>query len=146
MGRNTLKLDTSGFESMVRHLQELGGEVQKAVTDALQQSAETITEDTQDAVTAPNLPAGGKYSHGDTAASIVTPHVVWIGGVQAEVGVGFDYSKPGAGGFLISGTPRMRPDAALQQIYKRKTYMRNIQQDMCDVIEDYIADALRGGG
>lgn len=142
---NTLKLDTSGFEGMVRHLQELGGEVQKAVTDALQQAAETVTEDTQDAVRPPNLPAGGKYSHGDTAASIVTPQVVWIGGVQAEVGVGFDYSKPGAGGFLITGTPRMRPDDALQRIYKRKTYMRNLQQDMCDVVEDYIVDALRGG-
>lgn len=146
MGRNTLKLDTSAFDRMVSHLKDLGGDVQKAVTDALQQAAETITEDTQDAVTAPNLPRGGEYSHGDTAASIVAPKVIWIGGVQAEVGVGFDYSKPGAGGFLITGTPRMRPDTALQRIYKRKTYMRNIQQDLCDVVEDYIVDALEGGG
>jgi len=146
MGRNTLKLDTTGFEEMIRHLQELNGEVQKAVTDALQQAAETITDDTRDAVTAGNLPAGGKYSTGATAASIVTPRVIWIGGTQAEVGVGFDYSRPGAGGFLISGTPRMKPDAELQRIYKRKKYMRDIQQDMTDVVQDYIVDALRGGG
>jgi hypothetical protein len=143
---NTLKLDTSAFDRMVSHLRDISGDVRKAVTDALEQSGETITEDTQDAVSAGNLPAGGKYSYGNTAESIVSPKVTWVGGVQAEMGVGFDYSKPGAGGFLITGTPRMRPDMALKRIYKQKTYMRNIQQDMCDVVEDYIVDALRGGG
>ncbi len=144
MGRNTLKLDTSGFEDMIDRLKKLGGDVQKAVTDALEQAGETITEDTRDAVTAPNLPAGGKYSKGYTADSIIDPKVIWIGGTQAEMGVGFDYAKKGAGGFLITGTPRMRPDYALQKMYKQKTYMRKIQQDMIDVVEDYITDAMGG--
>ena len=60
-------------------------------------------------------------------------------------GVGFDYSKKGAGGFLISGTPRMRPDTELQRIYRRKKYMRDIQNDMAEVVQDYIAKALKGG-
>ena len=145
MGRNTLKLKTDGFERVIDHLKELDGDVQKAVTDAFEQSGETITEDTQDAVTSANLPAGGKYSTGETANSIISPKVTWIGGTHAEMGVGFDYSKPGAGGFLISGTPRMRPDAALQKIYKRKKYMNDIQQDMIDVVQDYIVAALKGG-
>ena len=145
MSRNTLKLDTSGFDSMINRLKKLGGDVQTAVTDALEQSGETITEDTRDAVSASNLPAGGQYSTGATADSIVEAKVMWIGGTLAEMGVGFDYAKKGAGGFLITGTPRMRPDYALQQIYKRKTYMRKIQQDMIDVVEDYIVDAMEGG-
>ena len=145
MGRNTLKLDTSGFESMIDRLKKLGGDVQKAVTDALEQAGETITEDTRDAVTASNLPAGGQYSTGATADSITDPKVTWIGGTQAEMGVGFDYAKKGAGGFLISGTPRMRPDYELQKMYTQKTYMRKIQQDMIDVVEDYITDAMGGG-
>lgn len=145
MGRNTLKLDTEGFERMIAHLTQLDGDVQTAVTDALEQSGDTITEDTQDAVTAANLPAGGEYSTGATADSIVSPSITWIGGTLAEMGVGFDYSKKGAGGFLISGTPRMRPDSALQKIYKRKKYMKQIQQDMIDVVQDYIVEALQGG-
>lgn len=145
MGRNTLKLKTDGFERMIAHLTQLDGDVQTAVTDALEQSGDTITEDTQDAVTAANLPAGGKYSSGDTADSIVTPKVTWVGGTLAEMGVGFDYAKKGAGGFLITGTPRMQPDHALQKIYKRKRYMNQIQQDMIDVVQDYIVDALKGG-
>lgn len=144
MGRNTLKFNTDGIDRMIDHLKELNGNVVKAVTDAMEQSGETITEDTQDAVRASNLPAGGKYSTGATRDSIVTPRVTWTGGTQAEMGVGFDYSKEGAGGFLITGTPRMRPDTELQRIYKRKRYMRNIQQDMIDVIEDYVVDALKG--
>ena len=60
------------------------------------------------------------------------------------MGVGFDYAKKGAGGFLISGTPRMRPDYELRKMYKQKTYMRKIQQDMIDVVEDYIVDAMGG--
>lgn len=143
---NTLKLDTSGFEELVRTLQSLDGNVQKAVTKALQDAAETVTTDTRDAVTAPNLPAGGKYSTGNTAASIVSPKVLWIGGVQAEAGVGFDYSKPGAGGFLITGTPKMKPDAALQRIYKKKSYMNLIKEIMIEDVQDCIAEALRGGG
>ena len=145
MSRNTLKFETAGLDRIIDHLKQLDGEVKTAVTDALEQSGETITDDTQDAVKEVNLPAGGKYSIGNTAKSIVTPKVIWIGGTQAEMGVGFDYAKKGAGGFLITGTPRMRPDDALQQIYKRKKYMRNIQQDMIDVVEDYIVDALKGG-
>lgn len=145
MGRNTLKLQTDGFERMIDHLKQLDGDVQTAVTDALEQSGETITEDTQDAVSESNLPAGGKYSIGNTADSIVSPKVTWVGGTLAEMGVGFDYAKKGAGGFLITGTPRMRPDTALQKIYKRKKYMNAIQQDMIDVVQDYIVDALKGG-
>lgn len=145
MGRNTLKLQTDGFERMIDHLKQLDGDVQTAVTDALEQSGETITEDTHDALSASNLPAGGQYSKGDTERSIVDPKVMWTGGTHAEMGVGFDYSKNGAGGFLISGTPRMQPDYALQKIYKRKKYMKDIQQDMIDVVQDYIVEALKGG-
>ena len=144
MGRNMLKLDTTGFDRLIDHLKELDGNVQEAVTDALEQAGETITEDTHDAVSPPNLPAGGKYSHGDTEASIVEPKVTWVG-TTAEMPVGFDFSKPGAGGWLITGTPKMRPDMALQKIYKRKKYMQEIQKDIAEVVQDYIADALRKG-
>lgn len=146
MGRNTLKLDTTGFEGMLNHLKEIGGDVQRATTEILQDFANAITDDTRAGVAKSELPAGGIYSTGKTEASIVTPKVVWIGGVQAEVGVGFDYAKPGAGGFLITGTPKMKPARWLHYMYRQKRYIRGLQEQMCEEIEDYIADALRGGG
>lgn len=141
--RNILRLDTSGFEELITKLDAVGGGVQKAVTDALLQAAETVRDDTVDAMAAVNLPAQGKYSTGDTMRSIVEPAVTWSGTV-AETPVGFDFSKPGAGGFLISGTPRMQPNPKLEEIYTRKRYMNALQQDMQDVITDYIIDKMEG--
>lgn len=142
MARNTLKLDTSGFEDMLLKLEHLGGDVRKAVTDALEQSAETIELDTKDAIQAANLPAQGKYSRGDTADSVIQgAQVTWDGNI-AWVPIGFDFSKPGAGGYLITGTPRMRPDYALLKMYKRKKYMQQIQNDMGEVIMDYILEQM----
>lgn len=144
MARNTLKLDTSGFTEMLRQLDGLGGNVQKAVEDALTQSAETIKEDTIAAIDASNLPARGKYSTGSTKESIVSDSRITWEGMIASVPVGFDFSIPGAGGFLITGTPRMQPDRKLNQMYKQKRYMNQIQKDMGEVILDYIVEAMEG--
>lgn len=142
--RNTLKLDFRGFEELITKLDGLNGDVKNAVTDALEQAGETIGEDTENAVEKANLPAGGEYSKGLTKKSIIkNPKVSWSG-TKAEIGVGFDYGKPGAGGFLITGTPRMKPDYELQKIYKRKKYTSAIQNDMANVINDYIDDIMGG--
>lgn len=141
--RNTLRLDLSGFEEMIVKLDALQGDVQKAVTDALQQVSETVHDDTVDAMQKSYLPRHGKYSTGRTAQTIAQPVVEWSG-TLAVAPVGFDYGKKGAGGFLISGTPRMQPNRKLEQIYTRKKYMRALQEDMQAVIGDYIAEKMEG--
>ena len=144
MAKNTLRLDADGFDALIRRLESLGGNVKKAVADALGQAAETIAEDTKEAIASSNLPAGGKYSKGNTAKSIITDASVnWQGDV-AWVPVGFDFNAQGAGGYLITGTPRMKPDAKLEQIYTRKKYMRQLQEDMQEVISDYITEKMGG--
>lgn len=144
-GRLKLKLETKGFENLISELDGLGGDVKDAITNALGQTAETIEWDTKDAVKAANLPAKGKYSQGDTEASIVSNARVRWSGTVAEIGVGFDYAKRGAGGLLITGTPRMRPDYALENIYARKKYMKQIQDDFAEIIEDHIIRTMQGG-
>lgn len=144
MGKNMLKLDTSGFDDFAYKLDRLGADLRSVFTDALQEAAETITEDTFDGVTEPNLPRGGKYSTGETKTSIVkNPKVEWSGMV-GSVAVGFDFSKPGAGGYLITGTPRMRPDKALNRIYKSKKYMKDIERQMAEVFQEEINRRLGG--
>ena len=144
MGRTVLKLETKGFAQYGEKLDRLGADLKAIFTDALEQAGETIGEDTLDAVTEGNLPAGGKYSTGDTEASVVrSPRVEWEG-TTGSIGVGFDFGKPGAGGFLITGTPKMRPDKALNQMYKGKRYMKKIQQDMVDVFNDEIQRRMEG--
>lgn len=141
---NTLSLEFSGFEELLTELDKLEGDMKTVVEDALTQMAETVADDTLEAVEESKLPAGGKYSVGDTKKSVVTnPTVSWIGSV-AEIAVGFDYSKKGSGGLLITGTPRMKPVAALQTIYKRKKYRQWLEEGMQEIVMDAIKEALGG--
>ena len=144
MGKNLLKLDVSGFEAYIQKLEKLEADIKPIVSDALNQAGETITDDTFDAVSDSNLPRGGEYSTGKTKESIIkNPRVKWSG-TMAEIGVGFDFSKPGAGGYLITGTPRMAPDKALNRIYKSKKYMKDIQKDMINIFQDEISRRMGG--
>lgn len=147
MARNTLKLDTSGFEGMLRRLDRLGGNVKKAVDEALGTAAENIKEDTLKALDPQFLPAGGKYSKSPskTKASVITDTRVRWEGNTGWVPVGFDFAKPGAGGFLITGTPKMRPDPELHRMYRQKKYMQEIQEQMSDTIGNYVVNEMKKG-
>ncbi len=108
------------------------GVIDTGLTDA----AKKVATDTIAALAPGNLPAKGKYRTGRTEESAIAEseiRVEWSGPI-AEVGLGFDKSKPGAGGFLINGTPRMAPDRALQRIYARKTYSNELVKDMANLL------------
>lgn len=142
--RNTLKLQLGGFEELITKLDSLGGDIKGVVEDALGQAGETIGYDTIEALAKENLPRKGKYSTGDTEKSVIlNPPVEWEG-QTAVIGVGFDYNKPGAGGLLISGTPRMKPDTKLKGMHRGKKYMTQIQDDMKDIVNDEIERRMSG--
>lgn len=144
MARTTLNFSSGIFDELIEKLDGLGGDIKNVVEDALNQAGETIEWDTLDAVNKSNMPAGGIYSTGDTEKSIVrNPQTKWSGQI-AEISVGFDYEKPGAGGYLITGTPRMKPNRALNTMYKGKKYIKQIENDMKDVINDAIIEKMEG--
>ncbi len=140
MAKNQMTLDTTGLDAALeRLLRTMGVEkAQKVVEEQLTAVGKEITTDTIEAVQKANLPAGGKYSRGDTEQAVVrNPSVEWDGGV-ASIPCGFDFDKPGAGGWLISGTPKMRPDAELRRMYKAKKYMKDKQTEIADAIWEAI--------
>ena len=140
MARTILKLDTSQFDQMLRRLEKMGGDAKSAVSLALNKASEKISNDTLKALEKENLPAKGKYSQGATKESVIqNPTVEWDGMV-GWIPVGFDFSKEGSGGFLISGTPDMAPDANLRKIYKGKKYMTEVQEMIQGVIWDQITE------
>lgn len=129
---NLAKLDMSGMTELLTEIDALGGSAKRAAELALKKAAVSVQNDTIVAVQKSNLPAGGHYSTGDTQRSIIHfPKVEWEG-ETAWVPIGFDFAKPGAGGFLIKGTPRMKPDAALKKMYQGKKYMNAVQKLMWD--------------
>ena len=136
--KNYIAVDFSAFAEYAEKLDKLGADLKDVIGDAMEEAAKQVQEDTADAVESANLPAGGQYSDGETRASIVrdvTPK--WSGSI-GEVHLGFDKSKPGAGGFLITGTPKMAPDAALAEMYSGKKYQRQINK----MIEEHLQKAL----
>ena len=143
MAKNILRLDTSGIEELVAKLNKVAKEdTKQAVEEALTKAGKKVTDDTIRGLDKSNLPAGGKYSKGTTRQSVIQyPKVEWHANT-AQIGVGFDFDLPGAGGYLITGTPKMKPDALLHRIYKERSYMKEIDEDMQKVINEHIQRAL----
>ena len=143
MGKNKAKVKLEGFKEMITILDSLGGDLVGVAADALSQAGETIGWDTQEAAQNPNMQAEGKYSTGRTEQAVLTTPRVEVSGNLVEVGAGFDYTKDGAGGILITGTPRMKPNYELNKIFKGRRYMNNISKDIEAVVQDEIERRLK---
>lgn len=148
MARNTLKLDTSGFDAVLQRLDSLGGDTHAAVEEVLTEAAQKVHDDTVAAIAKPNLPRQGMYSDGQTMESIVTDTTPRWDGDVGWVPVGFDFSRPGAGGYLIKGRGQptaMRRVQALYQIYEGKKYMTDLQTQMLNKLwDEVISKSLEG--
>ena len=110
----------------------------------MEQTAETVEVDTIAALGSGNLPAGGKYSQGDTLASVVRDAKAEKKGFEVTIDIGFDKTKKGAGGFLVTGTPKMQPDYALEAIYGSKKYESQLKKDINQLLTDELEERLGG--
>ena len=136
--RNGFSIDWSAFEDFAEQLDGLGADLKEIFTDVMEMEAETVQEDTKEATAKAFLPAHGIYSQEDTIKAVVQfPKATWAG-TLGSIGMGFDKTKPNAGTFLITGTPRMQPDYKLEDIFVRKKYLKGMISD----INDYFVDAL----
>ena len=136
--KNSINIDFSAFSEYAEELDKLGADLQKIFGDIMEKEGGVIADDTVDALSPSNLPARGHYSHGHTKEAVVMdPKVTWSG-MFGEMGLGFDKTKPGAGGFLITGTPRMQPDRKLAQIYSSKKYENMIRKAISEELGEEI--------
>lgn len=142
--KNSISIDFSNFSEYAEKLDELNADLKAVFEDAMEEAAETVEWDVVDAVANANMPAGGKYSTGETKDSIIrNAKVEWQGSV-GEIPLGFDKTQAGAGGWLITGTPKMNPNYALEDIFGRKTYQRKIVNQIQESLQDAINDKLGG--
>ena len=140
--KQTLSIDYGVFEELAEQLEGVGADLKECFQEVMEEEGKRVAEDTTEAVQSAHLPAGGKYSTKETQATIITnPKVEWSGS-EASVGLGFDKTKPGAGGFLITGTPRMKPDYALEKIFTQKKYERDMKKHMVEGLQKVIHKRL----
>lgn len=142
--KSMLSIDFSNFSAYAEKLDRLGADLKEVIGDAMEEAGDKVQQDTLAALDPSNLPHGGIYSSGETEASVIRdPKVKWSGSV-GTLDLGFDKTKPGAGGWLITGTPKMRPDMALQRIYGEKKYEKDINKQIRDQLQREI-DRRMGG-
>lgn len=118
-----IAVEFAGFDDVLKKLSQLDADTKKITEKALQKSFDIVTKKAEAAVAKPNLPAGGKYSTGRTAESIVrTLEVTWTG-TEASAPVGFNIKKGGLPSiFMMYGTPRyMKVQAVYDAFYGSQT-------------------------
>lgn len=137
-------IDFNGFADYAEKIDLLGGDLKQIFTEALEDAFETVQADTLAAIDDAYLPAEGEYSQGDTADSVIDDKRVHWSGSVGEISLGFDKTKKGAGGWLITGTPRMKPDAKLAAIYDSKGYMKRLSYQIEKVFQAEVKRLMGG--
>lgn len=139
--KQMISIDFKNFSDYAEKIDKLGANLKSVFSKAMEEAAEKVQQDTIAAIQPVNLPAKGRYSTGDTLNTVIRdPKTKWEGSV-GEIPIGFDKTKPGAGGWLITGTPKMRPDYALEKIYGTKRYENEIKKTIEKALQRQI-DAL----
>lgn len=138
-----ISLEYGAFDSYIERLRSVEADVEKVVADAMEKAAEKVQEDTIKALEKSHLPAKGKYSQGDTENSVVRDLKPTVTRQYVEVKLGFDKTRPGAGGFLITGTPKMQPDRALAQIYGSRKYQTDITNQIKEDLDKAIKERMK---
>lgn len=130
-----------GFDKMVSQLDKLGGNVDKAVDEALVQSHGYMT---------PKLHADmARHERtGRTESAILDSATPQHNGTRTSLDVGFDLRK-GAGGrasiFLMYGTPRMAKDARLYADVYGTKMRKEIAEIQNEVFRKAVEEAMNGG-
>ena len=139
-----LSIDFSQFEEIGEKLDKLGADLRQTIGGAMEKAADKVQKDVDEAIEKPYLPAEGIYSQGDTEKSVIqSPKVEWSG-ETGEVKLGFDLSKPGAGGFLITGTPKMQPDKKLAAIFQSRKYKSDITKQIREDLQEEVNRRMKG--
>lgn len=140
--KRMLSLDYSALDEYIERLRAIEADVEEIVSDALEKGAQKVQQDTEKAIESANLPAKGRYSHGATMRSVIRDPKAYKDGRAIEVSLGFDKTKPGAGGFLITGTPKMQPVKPLAQIYGSKKYEKQMTKEIQEELEKAIQERM----
>lgn len=123
MAKKKAWFDNKALIEYGNQLDELAGgsALKRAVAGSMTQSKVAINKEITATMSKSNLPAGGKYSTGETLRSLdKTTKVEWDGNV-ASLPLGFDFNKGGLTSvFLMHGTPTMAPVPGLYETVKGK--------------------------
>ena len=136
MARRKNGFDITALEKYADKLQEAGGmaAVKRAVQGGMLATKKQVNAEVTTAMQSGNLPAGGKYSTGDTMGHLNEEMTVDWEGNMARLKLGFNMEGGGITSiFLMYGTPRHAPASGLREALKEhpKKISRKKMQEAC---------------
>lgn len=139
MARNKIGLQVKELDYYMAYLDELGNTdaMKRGVESALKASKQYVNPLIEQAMN--HLPAGGKYSTGETKKSIDKDMSVEWEGMTASIKVGFDFEKSGLTSiFLMYGTPKHEPVLGLYEAIYSGGTQRKIGKIQKETLEKVI--------
>lgn len=138
-------VDFSNFADYLARLDNLGGisAMKKGVNAGLKASKNHVNTQIRTAMSNAKLPRKGKYSSGDTIASLDESVDATWKGLRATVPIGFKLQESGLTSiFLMYGTPRMKPARGLKAaIYGTKARKQH-NEIVAEALENVIAEIM----
>lgn len=136
MARRKNGFDITALEKYADQLQEAGGmaAVKRSLQGGMLATKKQVNAEVTTAMQSGNLPAGGKYSTGDTMGHLNEEMTVDWEGNMARLKLGFNMEGGGITSiFLMYGTPRHAPASGLREALKEhpKKISRKKMQEAC---------------
>lgn len=135
-----MSITFKGFEDLAYRIDKAGGNLKKAVDEALRETQKLIQDNL--AAAAAVYAKGGKkgYATGEMYKTIIrNVQIEWHGAI-GEVRVGFDLSKDGGyhSIFIMYGTPRMAKDTAVFNAIKGAKTKKQIAELQENIMRKYL--------
>lgn len=133
--------DTTALAKYAAQLEEVGGStaIKRAVEGGMKSTKQEINKQVTTAMQPGNLPAGGRYSTGETMEHLNEEMVVDWEGNMARMKLGFNLQGGGLVSiFLMYGTPKHAPAAGLREALKenpRKISRKEMQTACIKILE-----------
>ena len=136
-----MSITFNGFEQLAEDIDAVGGDLKKAVDEALTESQKLIQSNLQTAAAEYSRKGGGKgYTTGKMYQSIIKDsQIVWKG-LIAEVGAGFRLFARGGWHsiFIMYGTPRMAKNTKVYNAIKGTKTRNEIAEKQEEVMKKYL--------
>jgi len=140
MARMSIEFD--GFKELAEQIDKAGGQLEKAVDEALEETFDIVQTETQHASSIYAAKGGGQkgYATGAMYRAIKSGEGVQWKGSVAEVGVGFDFGKKGGyhSIFIMYGTPRMAKDTKVYNAIKGIKTRKRVYEAQQKTMQSYL--------
>lgn len=136
MARMSITFD--GFADLAEQIDRMGGDLHKAVDEALEATQEVVKSNLIPAAAIYDRKGLKGYATGAMYRSLIKDtEVIWNGSV-AEVRVGFNLSQNWHSIFVMYGTPRMAKDPKIYNAIKGAKTKKDIEAVQQEILQKYL--------